>query len=97
MTLRIQETTIGAICGNNQVKSLIGNVRGFVGHPAPSQSEDSVVPAHSSGSSNPITMASNRANQSLEDQFLRWRRDMETKREEQARQMVELQSHDDHL
>ena len=42
-------------------------------------------------------MASNLANQSLEDQFLRWRQDMETKHEEQARQMDELKSRADHL
>ena len=42
-------------------------------------------------------MASNPENQSLEDQFLRWRQDMETKQEEQARQMTELQSRVDHL
>ena len=42
-------------------------------------------------------MASNPANQSLEDQFLRWRKDMETKHEEQARHMAELQSRADHL
>ena len=29
-TRRIQETTIGAVSGNDQVKSHIGNVRGFV-------------------------------------------------------------------
>ena len=42
-------------------------------------------------------MASNPANQSLEDQFLRWRQDMETKQEEQARHMAKLQSRGDHL
>ena len=63
----------------------------------PSLSEDSVVPAHFSGSSDPIAMASNPANQSLDDQFLRWRQDMETKHEEQARHMAELQSRADHL
>ena len=42
-------------------------------------------------------MASNLANQSLEDQFLRWRQDMETKQEEQARQMAELSDRGDHL
>ena len=31
--------------------------------------------------------------QSLEDQFLYWRQDMEKKREEQARKMRELQEH----
>ena len=41
--------------------------------------EDSVVLAHSSGSSDPIAMANNPAYQSLEDQFLHWRKDMETK------------------
>ena len=63
----------------------------------PPHPEDSVVPAHSSSLSDPITMASNPANQSLEDQFLRWRQDMETKQEEHARQMAELQNHADHL
>ena len=42
-------------------------------------------------------MASNPANQSLEDQFLCWHQDMEMKQEEQARQMVELLSRADHL
>ena len=54
------------------------------------QPKDLVVPAHSSGSSDPIAMASNPANQSLEDQFLCWRQDMEMKQEEQARQLAEL-------
>ena len=36
-------------------------------------------------------------NQSLEDQFLRWRQDMEAKQEEQARQMAKLKSRADHL
>ena len=59
--------------------------------------EDSVVPTHSSGLSDPIAMVSNPVNQSLEDQFLRWRQDMEAKQEDQARQMIELQSCADHL
>ena len=42
-------------------------------------------------------MASNLENQSLEDQFLRWGQDMETKQEEQARHMAKLQSRADHL
>ena len=42
-------------------------------------------------------MASNPANQSLEDQFLRWHQDMETKQEKQARQMAELRNHADRL
>ena len=63
----------------------------------PPHPEDLVVPAHSSGSSGSIAMASNPANQSLEDRFLRWRQDMETKQEEQGREMAELQSHADHL
>ena len=33
-TLRIQETTIGAVCGNDQAKNLIKNVRGSVGYQA---------------------------------------------------------------
>ena len=63
----------------------------------PPRLEDSVVHAHSSGSSDPIAMANNLANQSLEDQLLCWRQDMEAKQEEQARQMAELQSLADHL
>ena len=59
--------------------------------------EESVVLAHSSSSLDPVAMASNPANQSLEDQFLRWHQDMETKQEEQARQMAKLQSRADHL
>ena len=63
----------------------------------PPHLEDSVVPAHSSDLSDPIAMVSNQENQSLEDQFLRWRQDMETKQEEQAKQMVELRNHANHL
>ena len=39
----------------------------------------------------------NLANQSLEDQFLRWRQDMETKQEEKAKQMDELWNRANHL
>ena len=42
-------------------------------------------------------MVSNPANQSLKDQFLRWHQDMETKQEEQDRQIAELQSCADHM
>ena len=56
-----------------------------------------VVPDQPTRSSDSIVMASNPANQSLEDQFLRWRQDMEVKHEEQARHMAELQSRADHL
>ena len=42
-------------------------------------------------------MASNPANQSLEDQFLRWHQNMETKQEEQARHMAELRNSANHL
>ena len=38
-------------------------------------------------------MSSNPANQPIEDQFLRWRQEMEAKQEEQARQMAELREH----
>ena len=63
----------------------------------PPHLEDSVVPAHSSNLSDPIAMASNPANQSLEDQFLRWHQAMEAKQDEQAKQMAGLQSRADHL
>ena len=42
-------------------------------------------------------MSTNMMMQSLEDQFLHWRQDMESKREEQARQMKELQAHAERL
>ena len=42
-------------------------------------------------------MSSNPANQPIEDQFLRWRQEMEAKQEEQARQMAELREHANHL
>ena len=42
-------------------------------------------------------MASNPTNQSLEDQFIRWRQDTEAKQEEQARLMDELRNRADHL
>ena len=63
----------------------------------PSHPEESVVPAHSFSLSDPTAMASNPENQSLEDQFLRRLQDMETKQEEHARHMAELQSRVDHL
>ena len=52
-----------------------------------------VVPDHPTGPSSFVTMTSNLVNQSLEDQFLRWRQEMEAKQEEQARQMAELRDH----
>ena len=63
----------------------------------PSHPKELVVAAHSSSLSDPVSMASNPLKQSLEDQFLRWRLDMGTKQEEQARQMDEFQSRADHL
>ena len=42
-------------------------------------------------------MANNPPNQSLKDQFLHWRQDMETKQEEQAGHMAELRNCDDRL
>ena len=63
----------------------------------PSLPSELVVPTHSSSSQDLVVMASNPANQSLEDQFLRWHQDMVAKQEEQARHMAELQSRADHL
>ena len=63
----------------------------------PPHPEASVVPTPSSGSSNPIAMVSNPANWPLEDQFFRWRQDMETKQEEQARHMAKLRDRADRL
>ena len=56
-----------------------------------------VVPAHPTGPSESVTMSSNLANQPIEDPFLLWRQEMEAKQEEQARQMVELREHANHL
>ena len=42
-------------------------------------------------------MPTNLMNQSLEDQFLHWLQEIEKKQEEQARQMKELQGHDERL
>ena len=47
-------------------------------------------PVPASNSSDTSAMTSNPVIQSLEDQFLYWRQDMEKKQEEQARQMKEL-------
>ena len=56
-----------------------------------------LVPNQQTGPSDFVIMTSNLTNQSIEDQFLYWRQDMEAKQEEQAKQMVELQSRADHL
>ena len=63
----------------------------------PLHSEALVVPDQPTEPLDFIIMTSNPVNQSLEDQFLRSRQDMEAKQEEQAKQMVELQSHANHL
>ena len=56
-----------------------------------------MVPAHPIGQSKIIAMSSNPVNLPIEDQFLRWRQEMEAKQEKQAKQMAELQEHVDHL
>ena len=56
-----------------------------------------VVPVHPIGLSEFVSMSSNQVNQPVEDQFLRWRQEMEAKQEEQARQMVELCEHANRL
>ena len=43
------------------------------------------------------TMSNNPMHQTLEDQFLHWRQEMERKQEEQARKMRELQDRVEHL
>ena len=42
-------------------------------------------------------MSSNPANLPIEDQFLRWRQEMEAKQEELAREMAELHEHANRL
>ena len=53
------------------------------------------IPHATSNSPKAVAMTSIPMNQSLEDQFLHWRQDMERKQEEQARQMKELQDQAD--
>ena len=55
------------------------------------------IPPSTSDSPEAVTMSNNSMNQSLEDQFLHWRQDMEKKQDEQARQMKELQGHTERL
>ena len=65
-------------------------------HPLPSDlplPEVPVVPVHPTGPSEFVAMSSNPINQPVEDQFLRWRQEIEAKQEEQARQMAELREH----
>ena len=69
-------------------------------HPLPSDlplPKILVVPAHPTGSSEFIAMSSNPMNQPIEDQFLRWRQEMEAKQEEQAKQIAELREHANRL
>ena len=59
--------------------------------------EGPTVPFPAPDSSDIDAMASNPVIQSLEDQFLHWRQDMEKKQEGQARQMKELQDNAEQL
>ena len=54
-------------------------------------SEALVVLDQPTGPSVFFIMTNNPANQSFEDQFLHWRQEIEAKKEEQAKQMAELQ------
>ena len=88
MTQKIQKTTIGAVCGNDQAKKAHRRFARAWLHLLSSDRlspEALVVPDQPSGPLDFIIMTSNPTNQSLEDQFLRWRQDMEAKQEEQAR------------
>ena len=55
-----------------------------------------MIPIPLSDSSDTSAMTSNSMIQSLEDQFLHWRQDMEKKHEKQERQMKELQESAEH-
>ena len=66
-------------------------------HPLPSDlsfPESLVFPDHPIEPLDFITMSSNPTNHPIEDQFLRWRQEMEAKQEEQAKQMAELREHE---
>ena len=60
-------------------------------------SEALAIIKHPTGPSELTAMSSNPENPPIEDQFLRWRQEMEAKQEEQARQMVELRERVDRL
>ena len=100
MIHKVQETTIGAVCGKHQAKkSHRRYARAWV-HPIPSDlpfPEALVIPDHSTEPSKFIAMSSNPANQPIEYQFLRWRQEMEAKQEEQAKQMAKLREHANHM
>ena len=69
-------------------------------HPLPGDlpiSEALAVLEHPTGPSELIAMSSNPANPPIEDQFLRWRQEMEAKQEERAWQMAELRERVDCL
>ena len=69
-------------------------------HPIPSGlsfHEALVIPDHSTAPSEFVAMSRNLVNQPIEDQFLRWRQEMEAKQEEQAIQMTELREHTNRL
>ena len=51
------------------------------------------IPFFTPNSPEAVSMSTNPMIESLEDQFLHWRQDMERKQEEQAGQMKELQVH----
>ena len=55
------------------------------------------IPLHTPDSSEAVTMSNNPMIHSLEDQFLHLCQDMEKKKEEQARQMKELQDQAERL
>ena len=62
-------------------------------HPLPGDlpiSEALVILEHPTGPLELTAMPSNPVNPPIEDQFLRWRQEMEAKQEEQARQIAEL-------
>ena len=58
---------------------------------SPSSPVDFSISNPTFDSSKAVAMLNNSMIQSLEDQFLHWRQDMEKKQEEQVRQMKELQ------
>ena len=85
-----------AVCGNKK-KSLVARAWLQWLSSSPSSPRALSIPHSTSDSSEGVVMSSNLVNQSLEDQFLHWRQDMERKQEEQTRKMKELQSHVERL
>ena len=93
LTLRIPETTIGAVCGKCRARNLRGDTQELGLQGDLLIFEAFVVLEHPTGPSELTVMSNNPTNLPPEDQFLLWRQEMEARQEEQARKVAELREH----